>query len=209
MVTYNAQRMLHRKQDPQDMETIQDYRHTKARERLRDSEELQTNLPLIPYVQTLQTNDSKLNSPSSWTTHNQGTSRLQDRDVMHQPTVDPDPTHLRRLPERHDHWCSFVDLSAAYDTVNHRILMQKLYNITQDSPLCGVIQNMLSIRMFYVELNNESSRWRKQKTGLPQGSVLSPILFNIYTNDQPLHNGTRGFIYADDLCVTSQQSSLV
>ena len=104
---------------------------------------------------------------------------------------------------------AFVDLSAVYDTVNHRILIQKVYNITQDGPLCRVIQNMLSSRRVYVELNNERSRWRKQKNGLPQGSVLSPILFNIYTNDQPLHNGTRSFIYADDMCVTAQQPSFV
>ena len=56
--TYNAQRMLHRNQDPQDMETIHDYRHTQARERLLDSEELLTILPLMPYVQTLRTKDS-------------------------------------------------------------------------------------------------------------------------------------------------------
>ena len=104
---------------------------------------------------------------------------------------------------------AFVNLSAAYDTVNHRILIQKLYNITQDSPLCRVIQNMLSSWRFYVELNHERSRWRKQKNSLPQGNVLSPILINIYTNDQPLHNGTRIFIYADDLCVTAQQLSFV
>ena len=97
-----------------------------------------------------------------------------------------------------------VDLSAAYDTVNHRLLIQKLYNITQDSALCRVIQNLLSNRRFYVELNNERSRWRLQKNGLPQGSVLSPILFNIYTNDQPIHDGTRSFIYADNLCITAQ-----
>ena len=99
---------------------------------------------------------------------------------------------------------AFVDLSAAYDTVNHRLLIQKLYNTTLDSQLCRVIQNLMSDRRFYVELNNERSRWRIQNNGLPQGSVLSPTLFNIYTNDQPILDGTRSFIYADDLCVTAQ-----
>ena len=45
------------------------------------------------------------------------------------------------------------------------------------------------------------------RNGLLQGSVLSPILFNIYTNDQPLHDGIRNFVYADDLCVTAQYPS--
>ena len=102
----------------------------------------------------------------------------------------------------------FVDLSAAYDTVNHRILIQKIFNTTRDSPPCRVIQNMLSSRRrFYVELNSERSRWRKQKNGLPKRSVLSPVLFNIYTNDQPIYPGTRSFIYADDLCITAQYPS--
>ena len=102
---------------------------------------------------------------------------------------------------------AFIDLSAAYDTVNHRLLIQKLYDFTEDSPLCKVIQNILSSRRFYVELNIDRIRWHNQKNGFPQGSVLSPILFNIYTNDQPLHDGTRNFVYADDLCVTAQYPS--
>ena len=98
---------------------------------------------------------------------------------------------------------AFVDLSAEYDTMNHRLLIQKLYNITRDSALRRVIQNLLSNRRLYVKLHNEGRTWRLQKNGLPQGSVLSPILFNIYTNDQPIYDGTRSFIYADDLHVTA------
>ena len=100
-----------------------------------------------------------------------------------------------------------MDMSAAYDTVNNRLLIQKLYNTTKDSKLCRVIQNLLSNGKLYGELNKERSRWRKPKNGLPQGSVLVPTLFNIYTNDQPIHYGARSFIYADDLCITAQYQS--
>ena len=79
--------------------------------------------------------------------------------------------------------------------------------LPQERKLCRVIQNLLSNRRFHVELNNERSRWRKQNNGLPKGSVLTPTLFNIYNYDQPIHNGTRSFIYADDLCITAQYQS--
>lgn len=65
---------------------------------------------------------------------------------------------------------------------------------------------MLS-RRFYVTLDLEKkSRWHLQKNGA-QGSVLAPILFNIYTNDQPIHNETRHFIYADDTAIAAQGKS--
>ena len=85
--------------------------------------------------------------------------------------------------------------------------IQKLYNTIQASKLCRFIQNLLSNRRFYVELNKERSRWIKQKNDLPQGSVLVPTLFNIYTNDQPIHYRTRSFIYTDHLCITAQYQS--
>ncbi|KAI0221448.1 hypothetical protein LSAT2_027204 [Lamellibrachia satsuma] len=99
----------------------------------------------------------------------------------------------------------FVDLSAAYDTVNHRHLLSKVLEMTGNLHLTDLIRTMLESRRFFVVLNGKKSRWRRQKNGLPQGSVLAPMLFNIYINDQPVHTDTQSFIYADDLCIASQE----
>jgi len=66
---------------------------------------------------------------------------------------------------------------------------------------------LLNKRRFYVSLQGKKSRWRKQRSGLPQGSVLAPTLFNIYTNDQPTNLNTKHFLYADDLAITFQKDT--
>ncbi|KAI5727952.1 hypothetical protein M8J77_009167 [Diaphorina citri] len=103
---------------------------------------------------------------------------------------------------------AFIDLSAAYDTINHKRLSYKIYQVTKDPHLTKFIQCTLKDRRFFVTCQNEKSRWRTQKNGLAQGSVLAPILYNIYTNDQPTQSTrTKKFAYADDTAVAVQCST--
>jgi retron-type reverse transcriptase len=102
---------------------------------------------------------------------------------------------------------ALIDLTAAYDTVSHRILLDKIYKLTKDKGFMQIIKALLQHRRFYVTIGSNKSRWRRQKNGLPQGSVLAPILFNIYTNDQPITPGARHFIYADDSTIAVQDNN--
>ena len=80
----------------------------------------------------------------------------------------------------------FLDLTAAYDTVWHRGLHLKLLRIIPDRHMMGFIMEMLSNRSFVVHTNDgQRSRLRIMKNGVPQCSVLSPMLFNIYISDLP------------------------
>ena len=62
----------------------------------------------------------------------------------------------------------FVDLSAAYDTISHKLLLNKIYRMTSDIKFTDLIGNMLSNRRYLVELNGQKSRWRNQKNGFPK-----------------------------------------
>ena len=201
MATLNAKRMLHREPHPRSMEAIENHCNTETGKRPKSY----IPISLLCHMYKLYKRFIINRIAPSVDRH------LIKEQVGFRPGKSCCSQLLNRTQQIEDGnqrgmitGAAFVDLSAAYDTVNHRFLIRKLYDFTEDIPLCRVIQNMLSISRLYVELNNDRSRWGNQKNGFPQGSVLSPILFNIYTNDQPLHDGTRNFVYADDLCVTTQ-----
>ena len=94
-----------------------------------------------------------------------------------------------------------LDLTAAYDTVWHRGLHLKLLRIIPDRHMVRFIMEMLSNRSFVLQTSDgQISRLRRLKNGVPQGSVLSPMLFNIYIHDLPVTTSTK-YGYADDLAI--------
>ena len=73
----------------------------------------------------------------------------------------------------------FVDLSKAFDTVNHQILLKKLEHYGIRGITLKLFKSYLSERKQYVQINNCKSQTRSISCGVPQGSVLGPLLFLI------------------------------
>ena len=107
----------------------------------------------------------------------------------------------RKSLDNHKHvGCILIDLSKAFDCLPHGLLIAKLnaYGVTKDS--CNLILSYLRNRKQTVKLGNARSEWLDLKTGVPQGSLFGPFLFNIFINDfiLDLERVCDVYNYADD-----------
>ena len=98
----------------------------------------------------------------------------------------------------------FNDLTKAFDTIDHSILIQKLRYYGFNEMSLNLMQSYLTGRVQYVQMNDVKSNYCSVTTGIPQGSILGPLLFIIYMNDIAEASDLFDFIlYADDTSLTT------
>ena len=106
---------------------------------------------------------------------------------------------LKDIDDRDVSLAIFMDLSKAFDTLDHHILLKKLNYYGIEGPALDWFSSYLTGRQQYVELDGVLLSFSQLSTGVPQGSSLGPLLFLMYMNDIP--NATTFFkyvLYTDD-----------
>lgn len=104
-----------------------------------------------------------------------------------------------------------LDIEKAFDRTWHNGLVYKLICIKTPHYITKIIHSFLQNRTFQVYVNNQLSETHQINFGVPQGSVLSPTLYNIFTHDIPTTTNTEIALYADDTAVycTSRFSKFI
>ena len=101
-----------------------------------------------------------------------------------------------------------IDLQKAFDTIDHDVLLQKLYAIGFSKRTVNLFKSYLSNRSFKVNLGDNFSRPASVSCGVPQGSILGPLLVLIYVNDMSQAVKCDLFLYADDSCLVCQHKDI-
>lgn len=102
----------------------------------------------------------------------------------------------------------FLDVTQAFDRVWHEGLRYKLQEFGIPLYLQKIISSFLDDRSFTVKIDSSLSTSRPIKAGVPQGAVLSPVLFNIFTADIPISEITSTAIFADDTLLYSSHACI-
>ena len=120
----------------------------------------------------------------------------------------------RRLEMKQRTYAAFIDFRKAFDTVDRCKLLCKLQQLGVPVAFCSLLHYILQNIKVYLKSGNTFSEPFKTTTGVLQGDVLSPTLFNLFTSDLPDHLdhegvsldsvGVKCIMYADDLCLIAK-----
>ena len=102
-----------------------------------------------------------------------------------------------------------IDLQKAFDTIDHEILLHKLNAIKFSESTIKRFKLYLSERIFLVNIKKKFSGFGEISCGVPQRSILGPLLFLIYANDMPQAITPILLLYADDSCMLYQHKDVV
>ena len=113
----------------------------------------------------------------------------------------------KTLEERKICSSAFLDVSQAFDKVWHEGLKLKLRQVLPKQ-LYKILESYLANRLFRVKHGGEYSEFKDIAAGVPQGSVLGPVLFLLYTRDIPQEEGTVVATFADDTAILATDKSI-
>ena len=104
---------------------------------------------------------------------------------------------------------ALLDLSKAFDSINHKTLRTKLNDLNFDISAINLIYDFISERQQCTNINDVKSEWIKLYQGVPQGTILGPLLFNLYINDlrSIIPVNCEVVQYADDTLLFTQHEN--
>ena len=102
-----------------------------------------------------------------------------------------------------------IDLQKAFDTINHKILLDKLLSIGFSKITISWYEFYLAEHQLTVEVENRVPKFANISCGVLQGSVLGPLLFLIYVNDMSQAVECDLYLYADDSCLLFRHKNVI